>query len=181
MVKDLRIGNHVEFTSHDGKNLSGEILFSDESLKYFVFQQPSKKNGHNAFDIYLFPHDSVKELRVTKQNGNVRYPEIDLDKVSARSRSNQKTAQERLKLFEAGVPMEVRELFDDLSRTLPASDQLQVRWKNPFIHVLEHTVIKPPYTAENVQEKSDSQKAKPERDYVKKLVEKFYSERKKSS
>ncbi|KAM3181104.1 hypothetical protein ACTXT7_015004 [Hymenolepis weldensis] len=120
-------------------------------------------------------------MRILKQNGNVRYPEIDLEKVSARSRSNLKTEQERLKLFEAGVPIEVRDLFDDLSKTLPAYDRLQVRWKKPLIHVLEYTVIKPPYTAESVQETSDLPKAKLERDYVKKLVEKFYSERKKSS
>lgn len=39
MMKDLRSGTHVELTSHDGQNLSGEVLFSDEVLKYFVFRK----------------------------------------------------------------------------------------------------------------------------------------------
>lgn len=47
---------------------------------------------------------------------------------------------------------------------------LPVRWKKPDLHVLEQTVIKPPYAVENVLEKNDSSKAKSERDYVRKLV-----------
>ena len=38
------------------------------------------------------------------------------------------------------------------------------------MHVLEQTVIKPPYLSEHVQCKNNTAKAKSERDYVRKLV-----------
>ncbi|VDK23750.1 unnamed protein product [Taenia asiatica] len=120
-------------------------------------------------------------MKIIKQNASFSYPELDLEKVTARSNRNERQEQERMKLFEPDVPKEVRELFEHLSKTLPGEAQLSVRWMKPDIHVLEQTVIKAPYSVESVQQKTESVQAKSERDYVRKLVEKFYSERNSSS
>ncbi|KAM7537503.1 hypothetical protein Aperf_G00000068479 [Anoplocephala perfoliata] len=185
MLRNIRPGAYVEFTSNDGEDLSGEVLFSDDVQKYFVFQRSSKNDRHDTFDVYLFPHNNVKDLRITKPgNNNQFFPELDLQKLTKRCLTTEKTEQERLKIFEADVPKDARELFEHLFKTLPAEcnlpdlpGRLPVRWEKADLHVLEQTVIKPPYAVENVLEKNNTPKAKTESDYVRKLVEKFYSER----
>ena len=59
-------------------------------------------------------------------------------------------------------------------RRLPGEDNLHVRWVKPDIHVLEHTVIKPPYSEDDVHHKSEEEQALSERDYVRKLVILFF-------
>lgn len=39
MLRNIRPGAYVEFTSNDGENLNGEVLFSDDVQKYFVFRK----------------------------------------------------------------------------------------------------------------------------------------------
>nr|CDS17405.1 protein lsm12 [Echinococcus granulosus] len=174
MWKGVRPGVYVEFTMDDGENLDGEVLYSDDNQKFFMFQRPAKSGRQDSYDVYFYRHENVKEIRIIKPNASFSYPELDLEKVTARSNRNERQEQERMKLFEPDVPKEVRNLFEHLSKTLPGEAQLSVRWVKPDIHVLEQTVIKPPYSAESVQERSESVKAKSERDYVRKL---FYSER----
>ncbi|VDM22740.1 unnamed protein product [Hydatigera taeniaeformis] len=177
MWKNVKPGVYIEFTTDDGESLDGEVLCSDENKKFFMFQRPAKSGRHDTYDVFLYRHENVKEMKIVKQNSSFSYPELDLEKVTARSSRNERQEQERIKLFESDVPKEVRELFEHLSKTLPGDAQFSVRWVKPDIHVLDQTIIKAPYSVESVQFKNESAKAKSERDYVRKLVEKFYSER----
>ncbi|KAL5110252.1 hypothetical protein TcWFU_004477 [Taenia crassiceps] len=151
MWKNVRPGVYVEFTTDDGENLDGEILYSDDNKKFFMFQRPAKSGRQDSYDVYFYRHENVKEIRITRQNASFSYPELDLEKVT----TPQGSAHFRL----------------------PGEDLLSVRWMKPDIHVLEQTVIKAPYSVDSVQQKNDASKAKSERDYV----EKFYSERNSSS
>ncbi|VDD83748.1 unnamed protein product [Mesocestoides corti] len=177
MLKNLRPGVQVFFTSDEGENLDGEILFSDDNRKFFMFQRPAKSGLQNTYDVYLYRHDNVKDMRIVKQNSVTSFPEIDLDKIAARSLHNEEVERERLKLFESDVPKNVRDLAEHLSKTLPADPKMPVHWEKPDLHVLEQTVIKPPYSVESVHQKNDSTKAKDERNYIRKLVENFYTKR----
>lgn len=56
-------------------------------------------------------------MRIMKHNNNLFFPELDLQKLTARCQKTEKTEQERLKLFDPDVSKDVRELFEHLSKT----------------------------------------------------------------
>uniref|UniRef100_A0A0X3NHX3 Protein LSM12 homolog n=2 Tax=Schistocephalus solidus TaxID=70667 RepID=A0A0X3NHX3_SCHSO len=121
----------------------------------------------------MYRQDLIKNVKPSNNTPITNYPDLDLEKITARTLRNEKIQREHLKLYEPGVPKDARELFEHFYKTLPTPP----RWEKPNIQVFEQTIIKPPYTANSVTSSNESGKAKWERDYVQKLVEKFYGER----
>nr|VZI23923.1 unnamed protein product [Spirometra erinaceieuropaei] len=173
MWKGVRPGAEISFVYDLNENVDGEFICLDETRRVVLLRKPSKSGRQNTYDIFMYRLDYIKDLKSSNANPITNYPDLDLDKITARTLRNEKIERERLKLYEPGVSKDARELFEHFYKTLPTPP----KWEKPNIQVFEQTIIKPPYTVSSVSTKHESSKAKLEGEYVKKLVEKFYCER----
>lgn len=66
--------------------------------------------------------------------------------------------------------------FQFMCYRLPGEANENVRWIKPDIHVFKHIIIKPPYSVESVQQNAELGQATSEREFVRKLVNSFFSD-----
>ncbi|CAH8622331.1 unnamed protein product [Dicrocoelium dendriticum] len=156
----------------DDTRLEGEVLCVDSSRKIIVLQTSSSTGRRDTCDIVLTRAEFLRDVKVLKEGALLSYPELNISKIADRIERNEKLQQEKQKFYRPGVPQEVRELAEHIEKTL--SD---VIWDDPNIIVMEHSVISPPYKEENVRCSSESQQAKSQAEYVRKIVSRFHLDR----
>ncbi|KAL3315686.1 protein with role in RNA processing [Cichlidogyrus casuarinus] len=171
-LKPVKPGSDVQITYNDGIEYRGAVIGWSLEKKLIMLQCKSESRKVNAFDIVILKPELVRDYQVIEEGKDVRQVQINIEKLKNRINRNEQLRKDEISLSKCDE--KVRTLFEHLRGIIPDG----VRFEDERI-ILKNTVIEKPYTSENISFRGDisnEKLAKTEKDYVTKVLKKFYSD-----
>jgi len=169
------IGSIVMVETGYDHSFEGEVIAFDYKYKILLLKCTAMSGNTMRNDIHFVNLECAKNVKIKKEakrKEQSNFPSIEIEKVEQRKNTAIDERNRLVKAFDAGIKEDGLKLYLHLSKTLKTT------FEGKNIIVMNDVVISAPYKVENCTVISSSSEKKGESavNYVKQLVEKFWSD-----
>jgi len=171
--------------------IEGEVIAFDYNKRVLLIKCPASSGGSSHNNVHLINLDYVTDVQIKKDvkkedNSATALPHLDISKVERKSRTAIEERRRLAEAFASGITDDGIKVFLHLSKTIG-----NVTWDGKNIIVMNNVEISPPYKSDNCsphslsaagdRRSSSSGKSVEAVNYVRQLVDKFWTDQQKEN